>query len=125
MTTPDVQVIDIATPTAVSPAYIPGSLDAGRLQALETSDTAQEQRIGALEFGAGTGPGVAAALAYTHTQTAPSTVWLISHGLLFQPAAVVVIDHVGDRHHPRVTWPDAATVRLDFLTDVRGTARLS
>lgn len=70
-------------------------------------------------------PGDAVNLAHLHTQDAPSTVWLITHGLPFAPAAVDVLDHLGARHHPQVTWPDAATVRLDFLTDVRGTARFS
>lgn len=70
-------------------------------------------------------PGDAVNLAHLHTQDAPSTVWLIVHTLPFPPAAVDVIDHTGVRHHPDITWPDAATVRLTFLTDVRGTARLS
>jgi len=62
---------------------------------------------------------------YIYEQTEPSTVWLISHPLQFIPAGIEVIDHVGDRHYPIITWPDANTVRLDFNVAVRGTARLS
>lgn len=70
-------------------------------------------------------PTDAADLAYLHTQVEPSTVWLITHGLAFPPAAVEVFDHLGDRHHPDVAWPSSTEVRLGFLTSVRGTARLS
>lgn len=51
--------------------------------------------------------------------------WLITHGLPFPPAGVEVVDHVGEHHHPVVSWPAADTVRLDFLDSIRGTARLS
>lgn len=62
---------------------------------------------------------------YLYEQTEPSTVWLISHPLQFIPAGIEVIDHVGDRHYPIITWPDAQTVQLSFNVAVRGTARLS
>jgi hypothetical protein len=62
---------------------------------------------------------------YIWEQDTPATVWLISHPLGFQPAAVEVFEHTGTRHYPQVTYPDASTVRLDFNRDVRGTARLS
>lgn len=69
------------------------------------------------------GPG--GPLAYLYTQPSPSTVWLIGHGLPFNPSGVEVRDHVGEPHYPVVSWPDGLTVRLDFTTSVRGTARLS
>lgn len=69
---------------------------------------------------AGSGP-----QSYLHEQASPSTVWLITHGLGFAPAGVEVFDHLGARHHPVLTYPSPGVVRLDFLTPVRGTARLS
>jgi hypothetical protein len=71
----------------------------------------------------GGGPG--GPLSHLHTQDSPSTVWLITHGLPFNPSGVEVRDHVGEPHYPVVSWPDGLTVRLDFTTSVRGTARLS
>lgn len=64
-------------------------------------------------------------LSYTHTQDSLSTVWLIEHGLAFTPAGVEVFDHLGDRHYPVLSYPETGLVRLDFLTPIRGTARLS
>lgn len=70
--------------------------------------------------GPGGGPG-----SHLYTQTEPSTVWAISHPLEFVPAGIEVFDHVGVRHYPDITWPNASTVQLAFDTVVRGTARLS
>lgn len=71
----------------------------------------------------GGGPG--GPLSYVHTQDSPSTVWLITHGLAFNPSGVEVRDHTGEPHYPVVSWPDGLSVRLDFVTSIRGTARLS
>lgn len=70
--------------------------------------------------GPGGGPG-----SHLHSQTEPSTVWLINHPLEFVPSGIEVFDHIDVRHYPDITWPNASTVRLAFDTDVRGTARLS
>lgn len=64
-------------------------------------------------------------LAYRHEQAIPSSVWLVPHDLPFPPSGVEVRDHLGNPHHPIVTWPSASTVQLAFGYDVRGTARLS
>lgn len=81
-----------------------------------------ELQVDALEIATGGDP---PPLAYLHTQTAPATVWLISHPLSFVPAGVEVFDHTGARHYPVLSYPDPSTVRCDFMTTVRGTARLS
>lgn len=64
-------------------------------------------------------------LSHTHQQTSPSTIWVIAHGLPFQPAAVEVVDHVGRHHYPQVVYLSDLLVQLRFGRDVRGTARLS
>jgi hypothetical protein len=69
--------------------------------------------------------GDAVNLSHLHTQADPSSVWLIVHGLTFVPSGVVVTDHAGARHHPRVSYPDDVSVRLEFDAGVYGTARLS
>lgn len=71
------------------------------------------------------GTGEPITLSYRHEQIDPATVWLITHGLAFDPAGVEVFDHVGARHYPTVSYPAAGQVRLDFLTPIRGIARLS
>lgn len=73
----------------------------------------------------GGGPGPGGPLSYLHTQDAPATVWLITHGLGFVPAGIECWDHTGARHYPELTYPSDGVVRLDFLFDLRGTARLS
>lgn len=72
-----------------------------------------------------TGDGTPTVLSYRHQQDSPSTVWLITHGLPFEPAGVEVFDHLAARHFPTVSYPTAGTVRLDFVTPIRGIARLS
>jgi hypothetical protein len=54
MTQPELVVIDVAAPTAVTPVFVPGgSADLGsltaRVGAVEASDADQDARIGALE----------------------------------------------------------------------------
>lgn len=73
----------------------------------------------------GGGGGTGGPLASYYEQVSPSTVWLVEHGLPFQPSGIEVIDHVGERHVPLVSRPDSQTVRFDFDYPVRGTARLS
>lgn len=73
----------------------------------------------------GGGGGGAGPLSFFYEQTEPSTVWLVAHDLLFIPAAYEVVDHLGDRHFPRVSVPTSNTIQLDFDTPVRGTVRLS
>lgn len=75
--------------------------------------------------GSGGDGGYSGPLSYLHTQVTPATVWIINHGLPFNPSGIEVRDQNGDEHHPVVSWPDGLTVRLDFVFDVRGTARLS
>jgi hypothetical protein len=71
--------------------------------------------------GGGGGP-----LAYRHTQGIAATVWLITHGLGYDPAGIHVVDHLGTIHHPAVSYPTAnTTIRFDFLASTRGTADLS
>lgn len=71
------------------------------------------------------GGGPTGPLSFAYVQVTPSTVWLINHGLPFTPSGIEVRDHVGEPHYPVVSWPDGVTVRLDFITSIRGTARLS
>lgn len=75
--------------------------------------------------GGGPGGDPSGPLSYLHTQDEPATVWLIFHGLSFQPSGIEVLDHIGERHYPELSYVDAVTVRLDFLSSVRGVARLS
>jgi hypothetical protein len=120
----DVQVIavdDGGDPTVV---YVPGSDLApltARVGVLEVNDAAQDGRLDALEAISG-GP---VNLAYTHEQTTPSSVWVIEHGLSFRPGGVEVVDHLGNPHHPTVSYPTAGSVQLGFTSDVRGVVRLS
>lgn len=62
---------------------------------------------------------------YSFIQDAASTVWLIGHGLGFEPAGIVVRDNSGNVYYPDVEYVDLFTVRLTFGDSVRGTAHLS
>lgn len=62
--------------------------------------------------------------AYIHNQNTASTVWVIPHGLPFEPN-VEVVDHIGSPHYPLISWPSPGTVQLNFDAPVSGTARLS
>lgn len=62
---------------------------------------------------------------YFHVQDTPSTVWLIGHGLGFNPAGIVVRDLSNNAFYPDVEYIDIFTVRLTFGVSVRGTAHLS
>lgn len=69
--------------------------------------------------------GGAGGQSYFHVQDSPSTVWLIGHGLGFNPAGIVVRDLSDDAFYPDVEYVDIFTVRLTFGVSVRGTAHLS
>lgn len=71
------------------------------------------------------GGGGGAGESYSHTQDTPSTVWLIGHGMGFEPAGIVVRDFSNNTYHPDVEYVDLFTVRLTFGDSVRGTAHLS
>ena len=71
------------------------------------------------------GGGGGAGQGYFFVQDSPSTVWLIGHGLGFQPAAISVRDTDGNIYFPNVEYVDLFTVRLTFGDSVRGTAYLS
>lgn len=96
--------------------------DAGLVGQVLTKDTDGQWKPMASTGGGGgeSGPG-----SYLHEQVTPATVWIISHGLSFNPSGVEVRDHVGEPHYPLVSWPNGISVRLDFDYDVRGIARLS
>ena len=53
-------------------------------------------------------------IAYTHVQDVPATTWVITHGLPFQPAGVIVFDSAGTEWVGEVDFPDAATVHVTF-----------
>jgi hypothetical protein len=62
---------------------------------------------------------------YRHVQTAPSTSWVINHGLAFRPN-VSVVDSSGREVWPgAVEYPSAGTVTLTFSAAVGGEAYLS
>lgn len=67
------------------------------------------------------------AVAWTHTQLLPATLWQINHGLGFDPAGVYVEDGEGVALEPaRITHPiPGATTEIIFGLPVYGTARLS
>lgn len=63
---------------------------------------------------------------HTHEQTQAQNVWLIEHGLGYDPAGVTVVDEQGNLHWPVITYPvPNVRIRLDFQTPVRGICRLS
>jgi hypothetical protein len=96
--------------------------DAGLEGQVLTKDADGQWKPMASTGGGGGDPGPQS---YIHEQITPATVWIISHGLSFNPSGVEVRDHVGQPHYPIVSWPNGISVRLDFDYDVRGTARLS
>lgn len=107
------------------PAYIPVSEKGapGGVATLNSDSkltTSQRWTVSGGGTGEPSGP-----LSYTHTQTMPSSVWLINHDLPFRPSGVVVIDHIGERHFPNVSFPNDASVQMQFSVDVRGVAYLS
>lgn len=82
--------------------------------------------MGVLAVGERPPGGTVGPLSETYTQIEPSTVWLATHALSFQPSGIVVLDHLGARHFPaEITWPNDSTVQLSFLESIRGTVRLS
>jgi hypothetical protein len=64
-------------------------------------------------------------VSYHHVQDSPSTVWLVGHGLGFQPAGIDVYDISGNVYYPDIEYVDLYTVRLTFGDSVRGDAYLS
>lgn len=64
-------------------------------------------------------------VAYTHIQDVPATVWVIVHGLPFQPAAIAVVDSAGAEWVGEVQFVDPTTVRVSFAAPFAGTAYLS
>lgn len=60
---------------------------------------------------------------YLHSQNTASSVWVIPHGLPFDPS-VEVQDLIGNLHFPLIIW-SSGTVTLIFEESVAGTARLS
>jgi hypothetical protein len=64
--------------------------------------------------------------AKTHLQDQALNVWMIEHGLGYDPGGVLVIDEENNMHWPRISYPTANTVvRLDFEQPVRGICKLS
>lgn len=60
---------------------------------------------------------------YRHTQNSASSVWVIGHGLPFEPS-VEVQDLLGNLHYPFITW-SPGKVTLTFDESVSGAAYLS
>lgn len=73
----------------------------------------------------GGGEEVFGEFAFEYTQSTPSTVWTIEHGLGYHPAGIQVVDSNGDIHHPVIVYLDENTVRLTLAIPVTGTAYLS
>lgn len=129
MTAPDVQVIDIATPTASTAVYVPGSSGAdlgpvtARVTTLETSDAEQDTRLSSLELGGG---GDVPGLAYRHTQSSPAALVQIVHGLSFAPAGVLCTDTLGQLTEPdRITHPLLGVVEVLFGAPFTGDIAVS
>jgi hypothetical protein len=59
------------------------------------------------------------------TITTPQTVWLIQHGLGFEPAGVRITDLADHEIRGEVTYPDTSTVRIEFAQPTSGRVRLS
>jgi hypothetical protein len=55
----------------------------------------------------------------------PQPVWLIPHGLGFQPAGVQITDLSGHEVRGEVTYPDVNTIRIEFAQPTAGRVRLS
>lgn len=123
--TPGVPGATPMPPNWTPPAYIPVA-DKGVPSGVATLDANGKLTASQRPPSSGTGePGEPSGpLSYRHEQNAPSTIWLISHGLAFTPSGIEVFDHLGSRHHPAITFLDGG-VRLQFDADVRGVAYLS
>ena len=77
-----------------------------------------------------TGPGgvavgdVPALVSYTHTQSAASATWTITHNLNFRPS-VNVFDSAGTMVEGAVTHTNENTLTIVFSATISGTAHLS
>lgn len=63
--------------------------------------------------------------AYTHTQTSPSAVWTVQHGLGFNPQPVVLDSDGQVVLGWTPTWPSNTVLILTFPTALTGTAYVS
>lgn len=70
-------------------------------------------------------PGDPAAGGFVYTQTTPSTVWDVTHGLGFNPGGIRVVGSDGNTYWPVVTHLDANTTRLNLPESINGTAYIS
>lgn len=64
-------------------------------------------------------------LGTTWVFTTPQDVWVIPHGLSFQPAGVQITDMSGREVRGEVTYPDLATIQITFAQPTAGRVRLS
>jgi len=77
-----------------------------------------------------TGPGglvaenIPALVSYTHTQSAASSTWTITHNLNFRPS-VNVFDSAGTMIEGAVTHINSNTLTVVFSATISGTAHLS
>lgn len=63
---------------------------------------------------------------FEFTQNVPSTVWIITHNLGFNPAGILVLDAFGNQVEAIPTYTkNNTTLRLEFSSPVSGTAFLS
>ena len=65
--------------------------------------------------------------AYLHAQNVASTIWVIDHHLGYDPAAIRVIDTLGDQYLAQdvVYTTPGQQLRLTFQSSIAGTARVS
>lgn len=70
-------------------------------------------------------PGPPSTSAYRHTQATPSTLWVVEHGLGYQPGGINVTNPSGDTYWPTVEHIDDNTAHLHLPESILGTARLS
>ena len=64
--------------------------------------------------------------AYTHTQAAPATTWVVSHNLGYRPAGVQVENAGGDDITPEgLVHVNDNQLTIEFLVAVSGTAYVS
>lgn len=69
-------------------------------------------------------PGLTQTIAYAHSQTAVSSLWVINHNLSFQPS-VQVVDSAGTTIEGVVNYNSSTQLQIEFSNAVSGTAYLS